>query len=241
MERWYFFRIRFLDCKRIVYLECSRIDFFLVKLKPNYFFSRGGFFPPGLKPIEMAMKPETFEKYKLVVDEWLVNGWNGTQAYLKYYSGATDETAATEFRRILRIPEISDYASKRREETKKKLDTTHKGLLEELKNWAYADVSNFIDLPLEDVKSLPEDLRRLITGFERKTRTLVDGTEITTVKLTFVSKEKAIEMIEKHTGFFAEHNFQKNVELSSAERQEVLRKIEERRAKLDQRKIDELM
>ena len=47
------------------------------------------------------MKQSTIDKYKLVIDEWFVNGWNGTKAYLKYYPNSSDETAATEFYKIL--------------------------------------------------------------------------------------------------------------------------------------------
>ena len=187
------------------------------------------------------MKQSTFEKYKLMVDEYLVNGFNGSAAYRKYNPQATDKTGEIEFSKIQRKPKVAEYLASRKEKAKQALGTSHEAMLAELERWAYSDITEVLTLSPEAVKQLPPEIRRLINGFELKTRILTDGTEIKTVKCTFVSKEKAMEMIHKHTGFYAEHNFQKNVELSSAERQEILRKIEERKMRLEQRKIDELM
>lgn len=191
------------------------------------------------KPIEM--KKSTLDKYKLIVDEYLVNGFNQAAAYRKFYPDATDRTAETEASRILRIPEVADYLQERKTSAKQALRTSHEALLDELERWAYSDITEVLTLSPEAVKQLPVEFRRLITSFEEKTRILTDGTRIKTVKCTFVSKEKAMEMIHKHTGFYAEHNYQKNVELSSAEREEVLKKIKERRERLEQRKLDELL
>ena len=187
------------------------------------------------------MKKSTLDKYKMVLSAWAANNFNGSAAYKQFYPDSSDRTAEVEFSKILRIPELQAHIEELKKQARKTLRTSHDDLLRELESWAYSDITEFIDLSLEDVKALPEDIRRLVTSFERKTRSLVDGTEVVTVRLTFVSKEKAMEMIHKHTGFYGEHNFQKNVELSAAERQEILAKIEERRKRLEQRKIDELL
>ena len=55
------------------------------------------------------IKKTTIEKYKRVIDEYLVNGGNGTRAYQKEYPDSSEETAANNFREILRINEISEY------------------------------------------------------------------------------------------------------------------------------------
>jgi hypothetical protein len=55
------------------------------------------------------MKDSTFEKYKLVVDEYLVNGMNGTKAYQRFYTKSSDTTSATEFLKISRIPKVNQY------------------------------------------------------------------------------------------------------------------------------------
>jgi phage terminase small subunit len=58
------------------------------------------------------MKDSTFKKYCLVVDEWTVNGFNGTRAYKKFYPDSSDETSASEFIKILRIPKVLEYKEK---------------------------------------------------------------------------------------------------------------------------------
>lgn len=187
------------------------------------------------------MKKSTFEKYKLVVDEWFANGFNGAAAYKRFYPDVSPETATSNFEKILRIAEVQEYRDSKKDDAKQALRTSHEALLAELEAWAYSDITEVLELSPEGVKQLPAEIRRLITGFETKTRRYVDGTEETKVKCTFVSKEKAMEMIHKHTGFYAEHNFQKNVELSSAERQEILQKIEERKKRIEERENNKLL
>lgn len=187
------------------------------------------------------MREATIEKYKMVLSEWYANNFNGSAAYKKFYPDSTDRTAEVEFSKILRKPEMQDHLEALKKGAQEALRTSHEALLLELERWAYSNLTNIILLTPEQVSELPDEIGRLITGYEKKTRILSNGERVETIKCTFVSKEKAMEMIHKHTGFYAEHNFQKNVELSSAERQEILQKIEERRKRLEQRKIDELM
>lgn len=54
-------------------------------------------------------KESTIEKYKRVIDEYLVNGENGTRAYQKEYPDSSEETAAVECSKILRNPKVREY------------------------------------------------------------------------------------------------------------------------------------
>lgn len=67
------------------------------------------------------MKDSTFKKYCLVVDEWFVNGFNGTKAYLEFYPNVSEETAAVEFYRILRIPKIQEYKTEKQDKASEEL------------------------------------------------------------------------------------------------------------------------
>lgn len=155
------------------------------------------------------MKQSTYEKYCLIVDEWFVNGFNGTKAYQKFYPESKEDTCATEFLRILRIPKIKDYETDKQNKAKLALETSHDKLLEELRNWAYSDITETLMLSPEQVKKLPIEIRRLITKFKTTTRSYTVGDVINTetvVELWFVSKERAMEMIHKHTGFYEKDN-----------------------------------
>lgn len=173
------------------------------------------------------MTDKTFDKYKLVIDEWFINGFNGTKAYQKYYPKSGDDTGATEFNRILRIPKIESYIQQKKDEAKELSKLTHEKVLNELRNWAYSDITETITLDAEGLKGLPKEVRRLITSFKRTTKTIMGGGVLEEyVELKFVSKERAIDMINKHIGFYGEHNFQKNPQLS----------VEERAARLEELK-----
>lgn len=177
------------------------------------------------------MTDKTFRKYCLVIDEWFNNKFNGAQAYLKYYPKAKQETAEVNFSKILSFTKVKEYVKEKQEEAKKALRTTHEVLLEELENWAYSDITETLLLTPEQLKELPAEMRRLITKFETVTKTYKTGETVTTettVKLWFVSKEKAMEMIHKHTGFYGEHNYQKNPKLTTEERRARIKKLQEK-------------
>lgn len=161
------------------------------------------------------MTDKTFEKYKAVIDEWFVNGFNGVKAYQKIYPKSKDKTADKRFRDLTEIDRVQKYRKEKQDEAKKALRTTHEVLLEELENWAYSDITETLLLTPEQLKELPEEVRRLITRFESTTRNYDDaGYSETVVKLWFVSKEKAMEMIHKHTGFYEKDNNQSKPEVN---------------------------
>lgn len=157
------------------------------------------------------MKDSTFQKYCLVVDEWFVNGWNGTAAYQKYYPKASKATADVEFRRILEIPRIKEYVDKKQEEAKVVLGVEKHEVLKILRDWLYSDITELIGVSPEEIKKLPVEVRRLITEFEHTKFTNESGTT-EKIKLKFMSKKDAAEMINKHIGFYEEHNKQKSGE-----------------------------
>jgi phage terminase small subunit len=165
------------------------------------------------------MKEETLNKYKLVVDEWFINGFNGTKAYQKFYPKADSNAADVGFREIYGNLRIKEYIKLKEEGATETLKTSHEALLDELVRWAYSDITETILLTPEQLKELPLDIRRLITKFKHTQRHLRDKEgnvyeTVDVIELHFVSKEKAMEMIHKHTGFYGEHNSQKRKPVS---------------------------
>ena len=80
------------------------------------------------------MKDSTFEKYCLVVDEWFINGFNGTKAYQKFYPDSEYKSADASFREILEIPRIKEYKESKTEATSNKLQITLESQLLELED-----------------------------------------------------------------------------------------------------------
>ena len=157
------------------------------------------------------MKESTIEKYKLVIDEYFVNGFNGGKAYQSIYPNTSIDSAYVEFNKILRIPKIVEYVNEKHKEAQSTLRTSHEELLREIENWAYSDITETLTLDTDQIKELPPELRRLITRYKRNVRHIKDDKgkvveTVETVELWFVSKEKAMEMIHKHTGFYERNN-----------------------------------
>jgi phage terminase small subunit len=70
------------------------------------------------------MKESTFKKYCLVVDEWFINGFNGTKAYQKYYPESDYESADASFRKILENTRIKEYKESKQNKTSSTLQIT---------------------------------------------------------------------------------------------------------------------
>ena len=157
-------------------------------------------------------------KYKKVVDEWFVNGFNGKQAYLKFYPRVKDATASTNFAKIQVLPEVEEYIELKHQQAARIVKSTHEGILQELVNWVQSDITETMCLSPAQIKELPIELKRLINRFDHSVNKfynqkgdLISTTE--TVKLGFVSKERAIDMINKHVGFYEADNKQKAAEV----------------------------
>lgn len=158
------------------------------------------------------MKP--IEKYKRIIDEWFVNDFKGVHAYKKYYKRVKDTTATVNFSKIQALPEMQEYIQSKHEAAARIVDVTREGILKELKNWIEFDITETIELTPEEIKELPIELKRLITKYKTTSRDIYgkDGAILETIKtieLQFVSKERAIDMINKHIGFYEADNRQK--------------------------------
>lgn len=155
-------------------------------------------------------------KYKAVVDKWFTVKFNGAEAWRFYYPNVKkDSTATVNFSRIQNLPEVKEYILEKHEEARKKIGMTHEGILEFLKLWIESDITETIGLSPSEVKRLPIELKRLVNKFketiysnyDKKTGALLS--KVKTIELSFISKEKAIEMINKHIGFYEIDNKQK--------------------------------
>lgn len=78
------------------------------------------------------MKESTYEKYKLVIDEWFVNGFNGTAAYKKNYPNASINSCDASFRKIYGNTRIEAYVIEKQKELAKELKISIEGQLMEL-------------------------------------------------------------------------------------------------------------
>ena len=142
----------------------------------------------------MTVKQEVF------LQEYLVD-FNATRAYQDSYKNSTYRTAGVESSRLLRNPRFKlhlDKALKERAESTR-VDSSY--VVEYLKGAAELDLEDFATIgqagvELKEFKKIPKRIRKYcteITASESKHGTII-------VNFKVFSKEKAIEMLAKHTG-----------------------------------------
>lgn len=146
------------------------------------------------------------DKQQRFCEEYVID-LNATQAAIR--AGYSENTATVQGSQLLTILNVQDYITKLKKEISEKLHITHLDLLQELKNWAYSDITQTISLTPYEVEQLPLEVRRLVTKFKKTTRSLNEEMTEEVIELHFVSKEKAIEMLAKHIGFFEKDNTQR--------------------------------
>ncbi len=113
---------------------------------------------------------------------------------------------------------IKELKAIKRKIADKKFSINNETLLRELHNWAFSDITQALNLTIEQLKNMPEEFRRLINKYKHTQRKIRNDKgkvveTIDTIELTFVSKEKAIDMIARHIGFYEEDNKQKVADL----------------------------
>jgi phage terminase small subunit len=164
------------------------------------------------------------ELHKLMIDEYYANGFCGYKAVLFLKPDLTIGGAGTYFKGLCKIPENKAYMEEK--VSKLREETNIKGIqvLRELIQFSFSDITDYMDLTVEELKDLPGDLRRCIQTFKKKTtrylpRGAKKGEEVedTTIEIKLFDKMKALEMINKHIGFYSEDNKQKtpNINLTN--------------------------
>jgi phage terminase small subunit len=148
-----------------------------------------------------------------VLDEYFCNGFNVSQAYLKIKPNVAYTTARAEGSRILSNPKNKEYISKKRYELSINANVTINDLVNELKTFAFVDITQFLGLSESEVKQLPNEQRRAIKKVQTTNKTFVDREGGTTTEIKTIyeinDKIKAIDMLGKHLGIYEVHNQQK--------------------------------
>lgn len=151
------------------------------------------------------------EKQEFFCVEYLID-FNATQAAIRAgYSENTARVIAAQNLSKLNIQKrLNELKNARIERTQINADY----LLEVLKNWLESDITETFALDVENLKQLPKSVRQLIKKYKRTTVRVggdnldnsEDGIIKEVVELSFVSKEKAADMLAKHIGFYEKNN-----------------------------------
>ncbi len=78
---------------------------------------------------------ELKDSHKAFADEYLVNGFNATQAYLKAYPDSTEEAAESSASRLLSNAKVKEYIEEQKKQIKEDAVMTKREKLKLLESW----------------------------------------------------------------------------------------------------------
>lgn len=177
-------------------------------------------------------------QHQQVMDEWFLNGFNKIKA-VKVFNPDLTYAGLNALATMIFKKEVNKaYIKEKQDYLRANSFVSNELLLKEYIGLAYADITDFIGLTKEEIKTLPPEIRRCLSDFKITTKSYVNRSgetvqeEIMTFKLN--DKKAFFEMINKHVGFYAEDNAQKtpilNFENASKEDLNVvLRLLEEQK------------
>lgn len=128
------------------------------------------------------MKESTFRKYCLMVDEWFVNGRNGTKAHQKFNVNSSDENSANRFMEIVRISEIANYIKEKESNKANELNITLNKQLERLNDIIDSDAKE------SDKINAIKEQNKLLALYEEHNRQKTDLSVNEKVTIKFKNK-----------------------------------------------------
>lgn len=173
------------------------------------------------------------DKQEMFCQEY-IKDLNATQAAIRAgYSERTSEAQSSRLLSNVKVKErIQELKDKRVQRTK--IDADY--MTKTLQSWLEVDVTQLLSLTVEQIKSLPLEVRKMVQAAKPTNIKTEDGQVLYDIK--FVSKEKAAEMLSKHIGYFEKDNEQKITlennaltNISEAKQLEILTLIQDAKAK----------
>lgn len=153
---------------------------------------------------------------RLFVDNYLQD-FNATRAYLEEVNANVQPLSAGSLAgRLLQDTKVQEYLKQRLDERKQALHIDQSYVVRKLLEIVESDYVGTIQHVTErELEQIPANVRKLIQSIKLlKTKNLHESngntheTETEKYEVTFMSKDKALELLGRHTGTFAKDNVQ---------------------------------
>lgn len=155
---------------------------------------------------------------KNIIDEFYVNGFNQYKAVKKFKPELTNTAASAYYGAMVKKDKSKQYLAEKFALLRAETGIRSIQVLKELMHLSYSDITDYINLTSEELKALPADLRRCIGSIEEKTKSYKnrEGKQVTekTYKIRLIDKLKAMDMLNKHIGFYEADNSQKKTNIN---------------------------
>jgi phage terminase small subunit len=180
------------------------------------------------KTLEMPSK-----RHVDFIERYLMH-FNATKAYSDTYGVKNMDAARASASKLLASPNVQQYLQRRLAERKAELHVDTNYVVRKLTEIVEAD---FVDstqyLTADQLKKIPTEIRKLIQTIEiMKTKNSSHTnsgdyeTETEKYKVTFMSKDAAINALGKHTGAFIKDNVSANINLDQMTFTDALKQLD---------------
>lgn len=154
-----------------------------------------------------------------IIDEYFMNGYNGTKAVMSVKGLENPKHAAVYWSNLKHKKDIQPVLDEKMARMRASAEVRQEQILHELRTFAFSDAGDYMCMTAEEIKALPPDVRRCIQSYKHKKRTYYDRdvkSNVTeeSIEVRFVDKIAAIKEINKHIGFYTEDNRQRHGSMS---------------------------
>ena len=160
--------------------------------------------------------------HRLVVDEYMINGFNGRKAVMKYRPNVSDVNADGVFRNLIKSDKGKVYFSQKRNEIRASINIEQEQILQQLLFWLRSDATDYLSMSPEELKALPDEAKQCIESIVHKKKSYTDrGGNLVVdehLQVKLISKVKAMEILNKMLGYYELDNMQKQktIDISKA-------------------------
>lgn len=142
-------------------------------------------------------------KQKRFVEEYVID-FNGKQAAIR--AGYSKKTAEVQGSKLLSNPKLATALRKAQAKLAQRAEITADRIIKELATIAFSDIGEAFDDEgcLITPKEMPESIRRALAGVDVVTFAPKDAPVEYTHKLKIADKQRALELLGKHLGLFAD-------------------------------------
>lgn len=158
-------------------------------------------------------RDQVAQEHKSIIDTWFNNGYNGAKAMIEHRPDITYNTAKVLFSTMIKTPANAQYIAEKRQEQRAKANIQADQITRELISWIYSDATDYIGLTVEEVKALPNELKRCIQSVKHRVKEYKDrnGNDVKeeVLEVRIIDKSKAVEILNKMLGHYSLDNSQK--------------------------------
>lgn len=177
-------------------------------------------------------------KWKLFADHILDNGGLVSDAYREVYGDNRLKPSSIHSMasKLFNSSKVQEYIAKRQEEIKQQVNVNQTLVARKCLQILNVDASGASEaLTIDQLEKLPLSVRRLIKNI-KKTKTTTTNKhhygrdervhEVETYDITWMDKDKALESLAKHTGFYMKDNINMNKDINKKSFTDALKELD---------------